>query len=168
MNKTMLNIYCPKHNIKRIISCNDLLITIGCKECSKEQRINTAIEHYGEIWFKCVPSHNPNSIIYLDLISEKVGLKIQHALNGGEKKFHRYWVDGYIEEYNICIEWNEKHHYNKRKREKDLNRENYIKDNFNCSNYEINEKEFLKDPENNIIKVTEEIQQLINSRKVTI
>ena len=52
------------------------------------------IERYGELWLKHTPTYNANSIIYLDLLSEKLGIKIQHALNGGEKKFIKYWVDG--------------------------------------------------------------------------
>jgi len=86
----------------------------------KEKMIKTMIDKYGEIWLKHCPSYNPNSIIYLDEISEKIGLKIQHALNGGEKKFIKYWVDGYIEEYNICIEWDEKHHIYSKCNENDV------------------------------------------------
>jgi len=58
---------------------------------------------YGEIWKNHIPRYNPNSIMYLDIISNKINLTIQHALNGGEKKFVKYWVDGYIQEYNICL-----------------------------------------------------------------
>ena len=57
-----------------------------------EKATNTMIEKYGEIWFKHIPSYNANSIIYLDMLSEKLNLPIQHALNGGEKKFIKYWV----------------------------------------------------------------------------
>ena len=64
--------------------------------------------------------------------TEKLGLPIQHALNGGEKKFIRYWVDGYIEEYNICIEWDEKQHEYKKYKEKDIVREQFLKENHHC------------------------------------
>jgi hypothetical protein len=59
----------------------------------KKKIFNTMIKRYGEIWLKYAPKYNPNSIIYLDLLSEKLGIPIQHALNSGEKKFIRYWVD---------------------------------------------------------------------------
>jgi hypothetical protein len=114
----------------------------GCPKCGIEKSINTCIEKYGETFFHMTPRYNPNSIIYLDLISEKLNISIQHALNNGEKKFKRYWVDGYIEQYNICIEWQEQHHYTKKQKEKDLKREQYIINNFKCKIIYINEKNF--------------------------
>ena len=116
----------------------------------KKRMINTMIEKYGELWLKHIPKYNPNSIIYLDLLSEKSGLQIQHALNGGEKKFIRYWVDGYVEKYNICIEWNEKHHNSKRQKERDKIKEIFIIENFNCNIIHINEQNFLKNIETSI------------------
>jgi len=130
------------------------------KEIS-EKIMNTTIERYGEIWKKRVPSYNANSIIYLDMISEKLGIKIQHALNGGEKKFVRYWVDGYIEKYNICIEWDEINHNKTKERERDLNRENFLRKKHNCHIIRIKEKEFLKDVDNQINIICEKINDII-------
>jgi hypothetical protein len=129
------------------------------KEFSEKAQ-NTMIERYGEIWLKHTPTYNPNSIIYLDIISEKLGLPIQHALNGGEKKFVKYWVDGYVKEYNICIEWDEKKHESIKLNKKDKIREKYIIDNFGCHFIRINETIFLKDIENNIIKLVEELEKI--------
>jgi hypothetical protein len=130
------------------------------KEIAKKAQ-DTMIERYGELWLKHIPSYNANSIIYLDILSEKIKLPIRHALNGGEKKFVRYWVDGYIEEYNICIEWDEnKHNLNKQK-QKDLNREAYLKENFNCQIFRINEREFLKNIEASIINIASLINNYI-------
>jgi hypothetical protein len=127
----------------------------------KEKLINTTIGRYGEIWFKRVPSYNSNSIIYLDIISEKLGIKIQHALNGGEKKFIKYWVDGYIPEYNICIEWDEQpHKYNKNN---DIIRENFLKEKFNCYIIRINENEFMLDINNQIDIIVNKIKCLIKN-----
>ena len=42
--------------------------------------MNTTIERYGEIWKKHIPSHNPNSIVFLDQISEKINISIQHEI----------------------------------------------------------------------------------------
>jgi hypothetical protein len=126
-----------------------------------EKIVNTMIERYGEIWKKRVPSYNANSIIYLDMISEKLGLPIQHALNGGEKKFIRYWVDGYIEKYNICIEWDEISHNETKQKERDLIRENFLKEKHNCHIIRINEKEFLKDIDNQINITCDKIKDMI-------
>jgi hypothetical protein len=137
----------------------------GCPKCRGERIIQSMIKKYGEIWLKHIPKFNPNSIIYLDLISEKLRLTIQHALNGGEKKFVRYWVDGYIEKYNICIEWHEKHHNWNRYKKSDVKKEKYIKENFHCHYIIIWEKEFLKDVENQINLVVEKINKIIDNIK---
>jgi hypothetical protein len=127
----------------------------------KEKCIITCIEKYGEAFFHIVPKHNINSIIYLDMISEKINLHILHALNGGEKKFQRYWVDGYIEQYNICIEWNEEYHYkNKKRKEKDIKKYQFLNENLYII-IEINEKEFLKDIDLGIQNISQEILSYI-------
>jgi hypothetical protein len=125
-----------------------------------KRALNTVIKKYGEIWLKHIPSYNPNSIVYLDQISEKLGIKIQHALNGGEKKFIKYWVDGYIEQYNIVIEWDEKKHNNKIIAKKDKIKEDYLINSFGCKIIRINEKDFLKDIEINIQLIINKIQNL--------
>jgi len=127
----------------------------------KESVIKTTIERYGEIYEKLIPRYNINSIIYLDMLSEKLNLHIQHALNGGEKKFVRYWVDGYIEKHNICIEWDEKQHNSKRKTEKDVIKEQYLKENFGSRIIRIIEKDFLKDIDNQINVVCEKFNNII-------
>jgi hypothetical protein len=127
-----------------------------------EKIIKTKIEKYGEVFIHFVPSYNQKSIIYLDQISEKLNIPIQHALNSGEKKFVRYHIDGYIEQYNICIEWDEPHHNNKKQKEKDLIREQYLIENHECKIVRINEKEFLKNSEFNLLKITNEILNIIN------
>lgn len=127
-----------------------------------EKAINTMIERYGEIWINYAPKYNINSIIYLDLLSKELNLPILHALNGGEKKFIRYWIDGYIEKYNICIEWDEKqHNYNK---EKDLKRDFFLKEKFGCTIIRIVEKEFLKDVNNQINLICNKINNIIKEK----
>jgi len=127
----------------------------------KNKMVDTMIQKYGELWVKNAPKYNPNSIIYLDMISNKLGLHIQHALNGGEKKFVRYWVDGYIGEHNICIEWDEKHHNGLRQKERDKTKEIFIKENYHCKFIRINEKEFFKNIETNIYNICGLINNLI-------
>ena len=119
------------------------------KEISKMAQ-NTMIKRYGEIYNKYTPKFNADSIIYLDKLSEKLNMPILHALNGGEKKFIKYWVDGYIEKYNICIEWDEKFHKLKKFKEADLIKETFLKENFGCQIIRINQKEFLENVDNQI------------------
>ena len=120
----------------------------------KTAMMNTMIEKYGEIWINYAPKYNLNSIIYLDMLSQKLDLPIQHALNGGEKKFIKYWVDGYIQEHNICIEWDERHHNTKRQKERDNIKEKFLKENFNCKIVRIIEKEFLENIETSINNIS--------------
>jgi len=131
----------------------------------KELSINRQIEKYGELWLKHIPKYNPNSIIYIDMISEKLIIPIQHALNGGEKKFTRYWVDGYIKEHNICIEWDEKHHSSKKQIEHDKIRDKFLINSHNCKIIRINEREFLSDVDNQLNVIANKILNEINNRK---
>jgi hypothetical protein len=134
-------------------------------ETIKEFSIKKQIEKYGEIWLKHIPKYNPNSIIHIDAISEKLGMFIQHALNGGEKKFIKYWVDGYIEKYNICIEWDEKHHSSKKQMVHDIIRDEFLKNECGCIIFRINEREFLGDIDNQINLIVGKINDNINERK---
>jgi hypothetical protein len=130
----------------------------------KKRMIDTMIHKYGEIWLNFAPKYNTKSIYYLDLLSENLGIIIQHALNGGEKKFVRYWVDGYIEKYNICIEWDEKHHNGTRQKERDIKKELFLIENFSCKIIRINEKEFLKNIETSIDNLSGLILELIDNK----
>lgn len=120
--------------------------------------IDTQIVKYGEVWKNQVPKYNINSIIYLDIISDILKLPIQHALNGGEKKMQKYWIDGYIQKYNICIEWDEKGH--RYREEYDINREDFLKLHNNCKFIRINEDEFLSNITIGIEKVINQIESL--------
>ena len=78
-----------------------------------------------------------------------------------EKKFVRYWVDGYIEKHKICIEWDEKQHNSKGKMVKDVIKEQYLKENFGNTIIRIVEKEFLCDVDNQMNLVCEKINNII-------
>ncbi|MCK9446133.1 hypothetical protein M0Q50_04485 [bacterium] len=143
---------------------NTMLNRYGVKIPSKNTEImnkiiKTQIEKYGELWKNHIPRYNPKSIIYLDMISEELNIIIKHALNGGEEKFGKYWVDGYIKEHNICIEWDEKEHKNNR--QNDIMREDYIKNKYKCSFIRIDEIEFLKNIEQSILNIINEINNII-------
>ena len=110
----------------------------------KEKTKNYIIGKYGDVFFNLIPKYNPFSIQTFDLISEKMNIHIQHALNGGEKMFHRYYVDGFIEDYNIIIEWDEKRHQYQKYKEKDIIRQQYIEEYFKCKFIRINQNDFIK------------------------
>lgn len=79
------------------------------------------------------PNYNHNSIKILEQKAAELGIKdLQHAENGGEFfiKELGYWVDGYSKEKNIVIEFYEPFHKNQLDR--DLRRENEIKDFLGC------------------------------------
>jgi len=71
----------------------------------------------------------------------------------------KYWIDGYISRYNICIEWDEKGH--KYRKEYDKLRENYLKENSNCVFIRINQDEFLKDINLGLLNVSNQIKLLL-------
>lgn len=113
----------------------------------REKAIQTTIEKYGEIWKNHFPRYNPTSIDFFDEITKRTGIFIQHALNNGEKKFIKYWVDGYIEKYNICIEWDEiEHKYGKSKLRNKI-KEDFLINNFNINLFRINEIDYFNNNE---------------------
>ena len=161
-DKTKIFLKCNVDNYEWNVKYNNFINqNAGCPKCGLERAIKTTIERYGEIYEKLIPRYNINSIIYLDMLSEKLNLPIQHALNGGEKKFVRYWVDGYIEKHKICIEWDEKQHNSKGKMVKDVIKEQYLKENFGNTIIRIVEKEFLCDVDNQMNLVCEKINNII-------
>jgi hypothetical protein len=110
----------------------------------KIKSINYLKEKYGDVFFKLIPKYNTFSIQTFDIISEKTNLHIQHALNGGEKQFYKYFVDGFISSYNIVLEWDERKHQSKKYKEKDIVRQTYIEEHFKCKFIRINQNDFLK------------------------
>jgi hypothetical protein len=96
---------------------------------------------------KMVPHFNIYACQLFDEISKLKNINIQHALNGGEYYIPElgYWVDGYDHKNNVVYEYYENEH--KYRIEKDILRENKIKDFLNCQFqviYEGKEIEFLK------------------------
>lgn len=150
-----INTVLKKYGVKNVSQCDVI----------KEKKLQTNIKNYGEIYMKYFPKFNLNSIKYLEEISKKIDLTILHALNGGEKKFMRYYVDGYISEYNICIEWDEKQHNLKRKKDRDNKKDEFLMKKFGCLIIRINEKNFLSDVNHQMNNIVNLINKIIEKQK---
>lgn len=89
------------------------------------------------------PRYNPNACKFIDELNKNNNWNLQHALNGGEVCFNGYFVDGYDKELNIVFEYDEKHHYKDAEDniliDKDIIRQNKIKEILNCKFYRYNE-----------------------------
>lgn len=80
----------------------------------------------------CVPAFNIDACEIFNKISNILDINIQHALNGGEYHIKElgYWVDGYDINNNVVYEFYERYH--KYSIERNLRRENEIKEHLNC------------------------------------
>lgn len=164
---------CNYYSCSRKCSVNKKIVTVlkkygveNVSQCDviKEKKLQTNVNNYGEIYMKYFPKFNLNSTAHLDVISKKLNIFVQHALNGGEKKFVRYYVDGYIKEYNICIEWDEIQHRVKRKIDRDKKKDEFLIENFGCTIIRINEKQFLGDVDKQINVVVNTINNIIKEK----
>ena len=87
------------------------------------------------------PFYNPKACEYFNKLNLENGWKLQHALNGGEIKVSRYWVDSYDKEKNIVVEYDEKHHYKSDGflKETDILRQQLIMEYLKCKFFRYNE-----------------------------
>ena len=78
-------------------------------------------------------NYNPLACELFDKINQVMNLDGVHALNGGEYVVNGYWLDYYDSKHNLVIEYDEPFHYNNGiLRNRDIYRENVIKDTLNC------------------------------------
>lgn len=88
----------------------------------------------------CLPvplSYNKEACKIFDEINNQLGWTGRHALNGGEQKVLKYWVDYYEPNLNLIIEYDERHH--RFQKEKDLHRQDEIIQYLGCKFYRIHE-----------------------------
>jgi len=136
-----LRITCKKHG-DFYIRPNNHLSGQGCPKCAnikKRLRRIKEIERDKLNGNQIIPSYNPKACKIFDEISEKNNIHIQHAMNGGEYHIKElgYFVDGYDKENNVVYEYDEKYH--KYQIEKDLIREEEIKNYLKCKIIRIKE-----------------------------
>lgn len=70
----------------------------------------------------------------------------------------KYRIDFYIPEYNLAIEYDECHHYNKTNQQKDKDRENYIQDKIGCTFIRVDYRD------TNAFNIGLILKQIINKR----
>ena len=92
---------------------------------------------------QCI-NYSEKACKFIDKLNEERGWNLQHALNGGEIRCGRYYLDGYDKELNIAFEYDELRHYTNAQLnilcEKDVKKMNFIKKKFNCRFFRYNEK----------------------------
>jgi hypothetical protein len=92
---------------------------------------------------RCNRWHNSLACVWLDALSIDTGWNIQHAMNGGELRIGKYWIDGYDSKRNIIIEYDEHQHFANVKENiltlHDIQRQTYIRERFSGEFYRYNE-----------------------------
>ena len=85
------------------------------------------------------PNYNKDACELFDTINESMNWNGQHAENGGEFfiKELGYWVDYYEPTLNIVIEFDDKSHNLKSKKERDARRQKEIEEHLGCKFYRI-------------------------------
>lgn len=88
------------------------------------------------------PLFNPDACKYFDILSETKGWKLQHAMNGGERRILCYFVDAFDECRNIVIEYDEPYHFtwDGRLRQADVIRMNDIISHLGCTFFRYNKR----------------------------
>ena len=86
-----------------------------------------------------IPGYNPKSILIIEQYGKEHGYNFQHAENGGEYYIKElgYFVDGYDKEKNVVVEYYEKFHIKRNK--KDITRMNNIMNELGCDFHIIRE-----------------------------
>ena len=88
------------------------------------------------------PNFNPTACSYFNKLNQERGWNLQHAMNGGEKRFLCYYPDAYDADRNIVVEYDESHHFdvNGDLKKKDVVRMNNLIKELGCQFYRYNEK----------------------------
>lgn len=97
--------------------------------------------HLEKSFGTCSTAYNIKGCKLMDEYNKSYGYNFIHALNGGERKFIGYWVDGYDAEKNVVFEYDERKHFdihgNLKKR--DMERMLRIKQHLGCKFIRYNE-----------------------------
>lgn len=128
--------YLKKHSteIKRCVQCNKDFKKPGepnQKFCSRKCYLLN--QHSNNF----VPNYNKEGCLIIEEYGQKHGYNFQHAENGGEIYLENlgYWLDGYDRDKNVVIEYMEKHHRYRTKKDKQRKKE--IIEFLNCKYIEV-------------------------------
>lgn len=141
-----------KHKNKRVefdIIEGDVLYYKICKLCSDKVHYKN-LTHRNSLKDKVCrqchvlsikyifPNYNKVACGVFDSINEHFGINGKHALNDGEHRVGKYFVDFYEPDLNLVIEWNENkiHRYTS---EADYNRQRFIQRKLGCEFYTIDD-----------------------------
>jgi len=109
----------------------------------KERRRRTYVDMMSKKRYPGGQFYNKVACEFMNKWGKENGYIFEHAMNGKELKVAAYWVDGYDKEKNIVFEYDEPHHYYKRKqmklKEKDLIRMKRIQEEIHCDFIRYNE-----------------------------
>ena len=84
------------------------------------------------------PRFSKKACDYIDELNKEKGWNLQHALNGGEFKVGRFYLDGYDKNLNIAFEYDEaKHHLINS--DKDSIKTKFIKHKLKCKFFRYSE-----------------------------
>lgn len=88
-----------------------------------------------------IHSYNPSSIPIIEEYGKANGYKFKHAENGGEYQVPKtvFFVDGYDEENNVVIEFDEKYHFKESQQAADKKRQDIIGNILKCKFIRIDE-----------------------------
>ena len=97
--------------------------------------------HLEKSFGTCSTSYNIKGCKFIDDYNKLHGYNFIHALNGGERKFIGYWVDGYDAEKNVVFEYDERKHFDihGNLRKQDIERMDRIKKHLGCKFIRHNE-----------------------------
>lgn len=111
---------------------------------------------------------NKKSCEFFNFLNQKMNWNGKHAFNNDTKMEHKelgYLIDYYEPNLNIIVEWDEERHYykNGELKDKDIKRQNNLKNHLNCQFYRIREKtKFVYKIDDTSYDYTKKIQNLLN------
>ena len=112
---------------------------------------------YGRVGF------NLNACQVFDFINEKLSWHGLHAKNGGEKSIDVFILDYFEPQFNIAIEWDERHHKKPSQRKKDGFKQKIVMESAKCEFYRIDDTtKIVRKVDKNLIDRTLQIQSVLN------
>jgi len=127
------------------------------KEKHRQKMIRMIKENKSQVAF------NPKACDVFDFINQKLHWNGLHAQNGKEQVVDVFFLDYYVPNLNIAIEWDEKHHHKSSHRKRDGFKSKIVMDSINCEFYRVDDmSKTIRKIDHLPIDRTNELQQVIN------